>query len=321
VVELSVVVPMRDEAPNVERFFAAAIPVLERLGLAYEVICVNDGSVDDTLERLLKVRAQNSAVKIINLSRNFGKDVALSAGIEHAAGQAVVAIDADLQDPPELIESMVAKWREGYDVVVATRQTRAGESRLKLLTASLFYRVLERVSDVPIQRDSGDFRLLSRRVVDALSRLPERTRFMKGLFAWVGFKQATLLYQRDPRHAGATKWSYWRLWNFAIDGITSLSSLPLKVWSYLGLLISLFAFFYAAFLAILKLAKGIHVPGYTSLMIVVLFFGGVQLITLGIIGEYLARVYNEVKRRPLYLISDSYGFDGHPPPGPRVDGS
>jgi polyisoprenyl-phosphate glycosyltransferase len=204
---------------------------------------------------------------------------------------------------------MVAKWREGYDIVYATRSERLGESPVKRLTAALFYRLFERVSETPIPRDTGDFRLLDRRVVEVLSRLPERSRFMKGLFSWVGFKQTPILYKREPRGAGTSKWSYWRLWNFAIDGITSFSSIPLKIWSYVGLVISLFSFLYAAFLAALKMIKGIDVPGYTSLMVVVLFFGGIQLISLGVIGEYLGRVYNEVKGRPLYLVRDSYGFE------------
>jgi glycosyltransferase involved in cell wall biosynthesis len=208
-----------------------------------------------------------------------------------------------------MIEAMVAKWREGYDIVYATRRRRAGESFLKRTTAKYFYRVFDRITDIPIPHDTGDFRLLDRRVVNALLRLPERTRFMKGLFAWVGFKHTALLFDREPRHAGETKWNYWRLWNFALDAVTSFSSLPLKIWSYLGLVISVFAFLFALFLASLKIIRGIDLPGYASLMVAVLFFGGVQLITLGIIGEYLARIYNEVKGRPLYLVRDAWGFD------------
>ncbi|HVA76892.1 MAG TPA: glycosyltransferase family 2 protein [Candidatus Binataceae bacterium] len=307
--ELSVVVPMRNESANLEELFARLLRVLERIGASFEVICVNDGSTDDTLAGLLAMRERNPAVKIVSLSRNFGKDVALSAGLDYARGSAVVLLDSDLQDPPELIEPMIEKWREGYDVVYATRADREGETLAKRLTAYLFYRIFDRVTDVPIPRDTGDFRVLDRRVVEVLARLPERSRFMKGLFAWVGFKQTAIVYQREPRHAGHTNWNYWRLWNFAIDAVTSFSSVPLKIWSYLGLVISIFAFLYALFLTILKLGKGIDVPGYTSLMVVVLFFGGVQLITLGVIGEYLSRVYNEVKGRPLYLVRDLWGFD------------
>jgi polyisoprenyl-phosphate glycosyltransferase len=308
-VELSVVVPIHNEAAVIGHFFDRLMPVLARLGMSYEIIAVNDGSIDESLALLLERRQTLPALRVLNLSRNFGKDVALSAGLDHARGGAVIPIDCDLQDPPELIERMVARWREGYDVVYATRRRRAGETWLKRMTARLFYRFYNRITDVPIPNDTGDFRLLDRRVVAALARLPERTRFMKGLFAWVGFRQSAVEYEREERGGGATKWGYWKLWNFALDAITSFSSLPLKIWSYLGLLMSAFAFLYAVFLAVFKLTRGIHVPGYTSLMVVVLFFGGVQLITLGIVGEYLARIYSEVKGRPLYLVRDAYGFD------------
>lgn len=308
--ELSIVVPMFNEAAVVDRFFERLGRVLERLGLSHEIVVVNDGSNDDTLTRLLEHRARNPAIKVISLSRTFGKDIALSAGFDHTRGRAVVPIDADLQDPPELIEAMVTRWREGYDVVYATRMRRPGDSWLKRTTAHFFYRIFETIADVPIPRDTGDFRLLDRRVVDVMVRLPERTRFMKGLFAWVGFKQTALYYEREPRPAGGTKWNYWRLWNFAMDGITSFSSVPLKVWSYCGFVISLFAFLYAVVLAIKKLLHDVDVPGYTSLMVVVLFLGGIQLITLGILGEYMGRVYNEVKGRPLYIVRELHGFDG-----------
>ena len=308
-VEISVVAPVHNEAPGLAEFFARLIPVLDGLGTSYEIICVDDGSSDDSLERLLELREPIPALKVLSLSRNFGKDVAVSAGFDYARGAAVVPIDADLQDSPELIGQMVAKWREGYDVVYATRGRRAGESWFRRITARYFYRVLDRITDIPIPHDTGDFRLLDRRVVDVLVRLPERTRFMKGLFAWVGFKQTALMFDREPRHTGASKWSYWRLWNFALDAITSFSSLPLRVWSYAGFVIALFSFLYAVFLAGLKIIRGVDVPGYISLMVVVLFFGGVQLITLGIIGEYMARMYNEVKGRPLYLVRDAWGFD------------
>ncbi len=308
-VELSIVVPMHNEALALGALFERLIPALQRLQMTYEVICIDDGSTDSTLEALLRVRAQNPQVRILSLSRNFGKDVALSAGLEYASGAAVVPIDADLQDPPELIEKMVAKWREGFDVVYATRNRREGESLLKRTSAKYFYRIFDRITDFPVPHDTGDFRLLDRRVVDVLIRLPERTRFMKGLFAWVGFKQAAITFDRPERSGGTTKWNYWRLWNFALDAVTSFSSMPLKVWSYLGVIISLMAFLYAVFLAGLKIVRGIDVPGYASIMVAVLFFGGVQLISLGVMGEYLARTYNEVKGRPLYLVRDRWGFE------------
>lgn len=307
-IELSIVVPVHNEAAGLEAFFAQLLAALERLQMSWEVICVNDGSTDASLDLLLAAHQRTPAIKVVSLSRNFGKDVALSAGLDFASGAAVVPIDADLQDPPELIGAMVAKWREGFDIVCATRARRQGDSWLKRMTARYFYKIFDRITDIPIPHDTGDFRLLDRRVVEVLVRLPERTRFMKGLFAWVGFRQATVTFDRNPRHAGDTKWNYWRLWNFALDAITSFSSMPLKIWSYLGLAISLFAFLFAIFLASLKIIRGIDLPGYASLMVAVLFFGGVQLISLGIIGEYLGRMYSEVKGRPLYLVRDSWGF-------------
>jgi polyisoprenyl-phosphate glycosyltransferase len=308
-IEISVVIPVHNEAPVLDALFARLGAVLKHLGLTAEIICVDDGSTDGSLERLLDLRVQHPELRVVSLSRNFGKDVALSAGLDHASGRAVVPLDADLQDPPELIEPMVAKWREGFDVVYATRARRDGESLLKRASSHYFYRVFDHITDFPIPRDTGDFRLLDRRVVDVLVRLPERTRFMKGLFAWVGFRQTALTFDRAERSGGRSQWSYWRLWNFALDAVTSFSSMPLKVWSYVGVVISLLAFLYAMFLAGLKIVRGIDVPGYASIMVAVLFFGGVQLISLGIIGEYLARTYNEAKGRPLYLVRERWGFD------------
>jgi glycosyltransferase involved in cell wall biosynthesis len=309
-VDLSVVAPMFNEAGNLDRFFERLLPALDRLGLPYEVVCVDDGSRDDTLARLIEHHRRNPAIKVVALARNFGKEIALSAGLEHATGRAVVPIDADLQDPPEVIPDLVARWREGYEVVYATRRSRQGESWFKRFTAMSFYRILDRMTEVPIPRDTGDFRLLDRRAVEAIRQLPERTRFMKGLFAWVGFKQAQVLYDREPRHAGATTWNYWRLWNFALDGIASFSTAPLRIWSYVGLSLSVVAFLYATFLVVRTLLFGSDVPGYASLMAAVLFLGGVQLITLGVIGEYIGRIYSEVKGRPLYLVRERIGFEG-----------
>lgn len=308
-VEISIVVPVYNEEAVLDELIRRLTETLAQLHTSYEVICIDDGSTDSSLRRLLNLRDTYPALRVISLSRNFGKDVALSAGLEHACGAAVIPLDADLQDPPELLETMIGKWREGFDVVYAKRRRRAGESFLKRVTSKYFYRIFEKITDFPIPRDTGDFRLLDRRVVEVLVRLPERTRFMKGLFAWVGFRQTAIVFDRPERSSGESKWSYWRLWNFAIDAITSFSSMPLKIWSYLGLIISCFAFCYAVFLATLKISRGIDVPGYASIMVAVLFFGGVQLISLGIIGEYLARTYNEVKGRPLYLVRETWGFD------------
>jgi polyisoprenyl-phosphate glycosyltransferase len=307
-IELSVVVPMHNEADNLEQFFARLMTVLNRLKISYELVCVNDGSQDDTLEKLLTYQKQHRFIKVVDLSRNFGKEIALTAGLDYTCGAAVVPIDADLQDPPELIGELLAKWREGYDVVYATRRVRHGETFIKKLTARLFYRIIEKMSDTRIPKNTGDFRLMDRSVINALSKLPERTRFMKGLFAWVGFKQTAIYYDREPRYAGKTTWNYWRLWNFALEGITSFSVLPLKVWSYLGVFLSFCSMCYAIFLIIRTLIMGIDLPGYASMMVVILFLGGIQLISLGIIGEYLARIYTEVKARPLYLVRNTYGF-------------
>ncbi|MDJ0648531.1 MAG: glycosyltransferase family 2 protein [Xenococcaceae cyanobacterium MO_188.B19] len=307
-IEISVVVPLYNEEENIDYLFTRLLSVLDKLETSYEIVCVNDGSKDNTLKQLIAHHNQNPLIKVINLSRNFGKEIALTAGIDYANGAAIIPIDADLQDPPELIEELVAKWREGYDVVYATRRSRQGETWLKRFTANGFYKTIGKMTSVAIPANTGDFRLLDRKVVEAIKKIPERTRFMKGLFAWVGYKQTSVMFDREPRAAGTTTWNYWKLWNFAIDGITSFSFVPLKIWSYMGLFISFISLLYASFLIIRTLIFGIDVPGYASLMVAVLFFGGVQLITLGVIGEYLGRVYEEVKGRPLYLVRESYGF-------------
>ncbi|MCC0176079.1 glycosyltransferase family 2 protein [Waterburya agarophytonicola K14] len=308
-IEISVVVPLYNESENIENLFTRLTSVLDQLKITYEIICINDGSKDNTLDQLIQFNQQNSTIKVISLSRNFGKEIALTAGIDHASGAAIIPIDADLQDPPELIGQLIEKWREGYDVVYATRRSRRGETWLKQATAKAFYQTISKMSPVAIPANTGDFRLLDRKVVEAIKKLPERTRFMKGLFAWVGYKQTSVLFDREPRYSGNSNWNYWKLWNFALDGIISFSFLPLKVWSYVGVSISLVSLFYALFLVIRTLAFGVDVPGYASLMVAILFLGGVQLITLGVLGEYLGRVYEEVKGRPLYLIREKYGFD------------
>lgn len=307
-VTLSIVVPLYCEAPNLEQLFERLERVLAQLDLSHEIICVDDGSKDETLDLLILHRHRNSAIKVIALSRNFGKDIAMTAGIDYAQGDAVIPMDADLQDPPELIGALVEKWREGYEVVYAQRRSRQGESWVKRTTAKAFYRLISAMTAIAIPRDTGDFRLMDRRAVEALKQLPERTRFMKGLFAWVGFRQIALPYDRAQRHRGRSKWNYWRLWNFALDGITSFSFGPLRIWSYVGLAIALAAFCRGTFLVLRTLIFGIDVPGYASLMVTMLFLGGVQLMTLGIMGEYLGRIYEEVKGRPLYLVRELYGL-------------
>jgi glycosyltransferase involved in cell wall biosynthesis len=307
-IEVSIVVPLYCEESNLEFLFNSLEAVMAHLSMAYEIICVDDGSKDNTLQHLVQHHQRNPNIKVVALSRNFGKEIALTAGLDYALGKAVIPIDADLQDPPELIADLIAKWQQGYDVVYAKRRTRQGETWLKKATANWFYRLIGAVSRIPIPPDTGDFRLLDRRVVEALKQLPERTRFMKGLFAWVGFRQTYVEYDRRPRHSGLTKWNYWNLWNFALDGITSFSTVPLRVWGYLGLVFSLLAFGYATFLVIRALIIGIDVPGYASLMVAILFLGGIQLMGIGILGEYLGRIFEEVKARPLYLVRDCYGF-------------
>ncbi len=305
--EISVIVPLHNEEANIATLYARLLNVFNSRNETWELLCINDGSNDGTLAALLALHQRDPRVKVINLSRNFGKDIALTAGIDHAAGDAVIPLDADLQDPPELIAELVDTWRQGYDVVNATRRSRNSDSWLKRTSAALFYHFLNKITVVRIPPNTGDFRLLSRPVVEAIKDMPERARFMKGLFSWVGFSQATVYYDRCPRHAGATSWNYWQLWNFALDGFTSFSSIPLKVWSYLGLVFSLLSFVYAGFLVLRTLIRGIDVPGYASIMVVMLFLGGIQLISLGVLGEYMGRIYDEVKGRPLYIVRDRYG--------------
>lgn len=305
--DISVIIPMFNEESNINDLLQRLESILGQLDLKYEIICVDDGSKDNTLNYLVVHQQRNTSIKVISLSRNFGKDIAMTAGIDYAKGQAVILMDADLQDPPELIIELVTRWSEGYEVVNTIRRSRQGESWFKRLTAYIFYQVLDRLSSTSIPRNAGDFRLLDKSVVETLKQLPERSRFLKGLIAWVGFRQTAVFFDRPPRLHGKTKWNYWRLWNFALDGITAFSSVPLKVWTYLGLMISSLSLCYAAFLVLRTLILGIDVPGYASIMVVMLTLGGVQLLTLGIIGEYLGRVYDEVKKRPIYLVRDTYG--------------
>ena len=302
VVMLSVVVPVHNEAEVLPGFFDRMHRVLEETGEDYELLFVDDGSTDNSVAQLMRLRDLDPRVGLIELSRNFGKEVALSAGLETASGDAVIIIDADLQDPPELIPEFLTHWRGGYDVVYGRRTERQGETWMKITTAKWFYRILNALTDVEIPPDAGDFRLLSRRAVDALKSLPERHRYMKGLYAWIGFPQRAVPYVRDARNAGATKWSYWRLWNFALEGITSFSDVPLKLATYLGALTATGSFIYGVYFLFKTLLFGNPVPGYPSLMVVILFLGGVQLICIGIMGEYLARTYNESKSRSLYFV-------------------
>ena len=302
--QLSVVVPVLNEMDALPAWRRQVLPAVEACSQNYEIIFVNDGSTDGTLPLLKTWAAEDTRFKIISLSRNFGKEAALSAGLQAAGGDAVILLDADLQDPPELVGKFWQKFQEGFDNVYGVRQDRSADSFSKRVSAGSFYKIYNRFANTPIPPNAGDARLLSRRAVNAVLALPERERFMKGLFAWVGYKSAAVPFVRARRVAGETKWSYWKLWNFALNGLTASTTLPLKLWTYFGVLISLAAFIFAAWTAYKKIVFGNPVSGYTSLMVAILFFSGVQLITLGVIGEYLSRIFNEVKARPVYLIDE-----------------
>ncbi|WP_199535336.1 glycosyltransferase family 2 protein [Dyella sp. AtDHG13] len=301
---LTVVVPAYNEAAVLETFHARLFRVLDELPLACDVLYIDDGSSDTTWQLIEGLAARDPRTGALKLSRNFGKEAALTAGLDHVDADAAVVIDADLQDPPELIPTLVERWREGFDVVYATRTAREGETGFKRFTSALFYRSMERVSDTRVPRDTGDFRLLSRRALDALRQLRERQRFMKGLFTWIGYRQTAVYYLREPRQAGTTKWNYWRLLQLAIEGFTSFSTAPLRLATWIGVSASLLAFLYGLWVFGKALLFGDPVHGYPSLMVVILFMGGVQLLALGVIGEYLGRNYAESKQRPLYFIEE-----------------
>lgn len=306
-IELSIIVPVFNEAETVGFFIDKISDVFKNESfINLEIIFVNDGSVDGTLERLLEYQKQDSRLKIVDLSRNFGKEAALTAGLKESKGQVVVPIDVDLQDPPELILEMIRKWREGYEVVLAHRVDRESDSWAKRVSAKLFYRIHNKIASPKIPENVGDFRLVDRCVIDALKEFPESHRFMKGLFSWVGFRTASIDYTRPCRIAGTTKFNTWKLWNFALEGITSFSSEPLRIWTYIGFIVSSTSFLFAIFIFLKVLMYGVDVPGYASLMIAVTFLGGLQLIGIGIIGEYLGRTYIESKRRPVFLIRKVY---------------
>lgn len=308
---LSIVVPFFNEGAGVECFDHAILPILaEKPNWRIEIVCVDDGSTDDTLQRLVSLSEQNPVYKIIELSRNFGKEAALTAGLDAARGDAVVTIDADLQDPPSLILRMIDLWEDGAEVVLARRADRSTDGIVKRKTAEWFYRMHNLVSDIAIPQNVGDFRLMDRRVVDALKLLPERQRFMKGLFCWVGFKTTVLDYDRAPRAVGSTKFPGWKLWNFAIEGVTSFSTAPLRIWTYVGFCCAVSTVLYAVAILLRTLIWGVDVPGYASLLIAVLLFGSLQFISLGLLGEYIGRIYLESKQRPIYVVRKAWGLEG-----------
>lgn len=310
---LSIVIPARNEAGNVDALLDRLLPVLDRVGMAAEVVFVDDGSTDTTVERIHARRRDDRRVKLLCLSRNFGKDIALAAGLRHVSGDAVVLMDADLQHPPEVILDLVARWREGYEIVYAQRRDREYQSPAKRWSSKLFYRLFARIGEIRLPEGVGDFGLFDRKVVRALNAMPERTRFAKGLYAWVGFRQCGVPFDIAERHSGRTSWSLWKLWLFALDGLTAFSTMPLRIWSYVGLGVSAVALIFGVWILLKTLWLGIEVPGYPSLMVAVSLFAGIQLITLGVIGEYLGRIFTEVKRRPLYLVREAAGLDPEPP--------
>ena len=298
--------PVFNEAESVAIYVQTARSVLEEARLEFEIIFINDGSRDGTAKRLLALAGEDNRVRIINLSRNFGKELALTAGIDHAVGDVLVPMDVDLQDPPELIPKFIERWREGYDVVYGVRTKRKHDNFTKRTSAIWFYRIFNILSRLQIPDNAGDFRLIDRRVADVIRQMHERNRFMKGLFTWVGFNSVGVPYERPQRAAGISKWNNWRLWNFALDGLVSFSTLPLRVWTYIGALVALLSFSYGSFIVIRTLILGIDMPGYASLLTTVLFLGGLQLLSIGVLGEYLGRLFIEVKGRPLYVIDSTY---------------
>lgn len=313
---VSLVVPCFNEAEVLPIFLARMRPILRDLSwLRHEIVFVNDGSTDGTLPFLIAETVLDPAIRVVDLSRNFGKEAALSAGLAEARGDAVIPFDADLQDPPDLIPRLVERWREGFEVVIARRVDRSCDGFLKRETANAFYRLHGRMTDIDLPENAGDFRLMDRRVVDALNAMPESCRFMKGLFAWAGFRTASVDYVRQPRAAGRSKFSGWKLWNFALEGITSFSTLPLRIWTYAGFFVAAGALVYALAVAVRTLVFGVDVPGYASLAVLILLFGGLQMIGMGMIGEYVGRIYMESKRRPLYFVRARFGGE---PAGERL---
>ncbi len=306
---ISLVAPAYNEAKNLVAFVEAVTAVLENIGEPWEIVFVDDGSKDDTLGMLLAARANDARIKVVSLARNFGKDVALTAGLHHARGRAVIPIDCDLQHPPELIPEMIAKWRAGADMVIGVRSKRSEEGWFRRTASRWYYSLMRRMNDVAIPPNAGDFRLLDRKIVDVINSMPERTRFMKGIFAWPGFKTEAIEFQANQRAGGATTWSVFKLWRFALDGLFSFSTAPLKIWTYIGGLAAFGAFVYLIITLVQKVFFGIALEGYASLLIVMLGFNGLLLLSNGIQGEYIARIFDEVKGRPLFVVGKKWGFD------------
>ena len=305
-VAISIVCPCFNEQDMIDLFMQHIIAVLNEVNKPFEIVFVNDGSTDNTMDKLLLAKQKYPEIRIVNLARNFGKEAALTAGLDFAHGEVIIPIDADLQDPPELIKEFINKWQEGFDVVLAKRVDRSTDSLTKRFTAKLFYKFHSKISHTKIPENVGDYRLITRKVLKAIQQLPENQRFMKGIFAWVGFKTSVVEYKRASRRAGKTSFQGWSLWNFAIEGITSFSTFPLKIWLYIGSFIAFLSFFYGSYIVVRTVIVGVDLPGYASLLTTVLFLGGIQLIGIGVLGEYLGRTYIESKRRPRYIVEDEY---------------
>ncbi len=320
--ELSVVIPMFNEADNLALLVETLTPVLERCAASFEVVFVDDGSSDGTLDALRRANDADPRLRTVSFSRNFGKEIAIAAGLDHARGDAVVIMDADLQHPPHMIETFMARWREGYQNVYGQRVDRTGDSPMRRALTMRFYRLFESFGETSLPPGAGDFRLLDRKAVDALRAMPERARFSKGLYAWIGFRSIGVPFEVAERAFGTSKFSYRKLTRFALDGLMSFSTLPLKVWTYVGTIISIFALATAVFFIFRTMAHGADVPGYASLIVSIMFFAGVQLMSLGILGEYIGRIFAEVKRRPLYLVGERVGMEetASPLPPPLAQG-
>ena len=309
-VDLSIIVPMYNEEEVLDIFFTEIRKVMKKLPkYTYEIICVNDGSKDGTLQLLKKYANEDKRVKVISFSRNFHKEQALFAGLTNCAGRAAIPIDVDLQDPPEIILKFVKKWEEGYEVVYGVRSERNSDSLIKKFSALTFYKLYNFIADTPIPYNTGDFRLINRKIINALKNIKEKKLFMKGIFNWIGFKSIGVPYKRLERVAGETKWNFWKLWNFALDGITASTTFPLRIWTYIGGTIAGISFLYALYIILKTIVNGVAVPGYASLLVCILFLGGMQLLALGVFGEYIGHIFTEVQNRPLYIIDEKINFD------------
>ena len=303
--DISVIIPVYNEEDNVQHLYQRLSSVMQELKVSYELIFVNDGSRDNSLALIKLLAKKHTEVKFIDFSRNFGHQVAVTAGLDKTIGNSVVIIDADLQDPPELIGEMYQKWKEGYEVIYAKRKTREGESFLKLWTAKLFYRILGKLTSISIPVDTGDFRLIDKKIVEVLREMPEKNKFLRGQISWIGFNQTFVSYERQKRQSGETGYTYRKMLNFALDGITAFSDVPLKIVTYFGFIVSIFSFFVAIYALYSKFILEDYVQGWTSLIITILFLGGIQMIAIGIIGEYLSRMNHNIRNRPLYIIRES----------------